>query len=84
MPKDPNGKVLEGLEDFDGGETWMHVAPTKEELERFGVRLGKELDEEEVQGNKEGEKDGMVDYTREGASGVDEKKGIEQSFLDRG
>jgi platelet-activating factor acetylhydrolase len=40
LPRDPLGKVLVGLEGLEmGDEVWMHVAPTKDELERWGVRL---------------------------------------------
>jgi platelet-activating factor acetylhydrolase len=40
LPRDPLGKVLDGLEGLEmGDEVWMHVAPTKEELGRWGVEL---------------------------------------------
>jgi hypothetical protein len=48
--------VLESLEDLElGEEVWMHVAPTKEELLRHGLRLGKELETNRS--------DGMVEVT---------------------
>ncbi|KAH9209412.1 hypothetical protein DL95DRAFT_428188 [Leptodontidium sp. 2 PMI_412] len=41
LPRDPQGNVLEGLEDLElGEEIWMYVAPTKEELERHGLMSG--------------------------------------------
>lgn len=38
IPRDPQGRLLESLDDLQmGEEVWMHVAPTREELERFGL-----------------------------------------------
>lgn len=37
LPKDPNGTPLFGLQDPRQDEIWMHVAPTKDELERNGL-----------------------------------------------
>ncbi|KAH7319099.1 hypothetical protein BKA65DRAFT_609100 [Rhexocercosporidium sp. MPI-PUGE-AT-0058] len=46
LPQDSQGNVLEGLEDLElGEEIWMHVAPTKDELDRHGrLKAGKELE----------------------------------------
>ena len=86
-PRDPNGRVLQGLEDLEPGEeVWMHVAPTKEELARHGLTPRKGLEEHQ--------EDGMVDF--EGKDGTvgdgratkleeeHEHKGLEQKYMERG
>jgi len=75
LPKDMNGKVLEGLEEFvPGEEIWMHVAPTKEELEQHGVKLGKELDDRE--------EDGVVESKGQGGerSSNDNREGAQMTY----
>lgn len=40
LPRDPNGKVIDGLLDpAMGEEIWMHIAPTKDEISRHEVNL---------------------------------------------
>lgn len=82
VPRDPKGKALVGLQDLEeGDEIWMHVAPTKEELERHGLGgMGLEADDS----NEDNDEDGIVDMNgREGKS-KDESPTIEQSFMERG
>lgn len=57
VKRDPNGKPMAGLQDFEkGSEIWMHVAPTGEELEEHGLGgKGLETNEEEAVSG-----DGMV------------------------
>jgi platelet-activating factor acetylhydrolase len=77
LPRDPRGNVLEGLEDLGlGEEIWMHVAPTKEELLRHGLKPSRGL--ETNQSN------GMVEVSgREGRS-RSAHRGIEQKYMERG
>ncbi len=71
LPKDPEGNVLEGLEDlWLGEEIWMHVAPTKEELLRHGLKPSKELETHQS--------DGMVDVTGQEGRRRSDHRGIEQ------
>ncbi len=72
-PKDPSGRVLDGLHDLEvGDEGWMHVAPKRDELARHGPRLGRVLESHQ----------GMVDDTSpRGRRGGDQEKvhrGLEQ------
>ncbi|KAH7371457.1 platelet-activating factor acetylhydrolase, isoform II-domain-containing protein [Cadophora sp. MPI-SDFR-AT-0126] len=77
LPTDPQGNVLEGLEDLQlGEEIWMHVAPTKEELKRHGLTPGKEL--------KNHQSSGMVDVTGQKSRCRDRHRGIEQRYMERG
>jgi platelet-activating factor acetylhydrolase len=80
LPRDPMGNVLEGLEDFEGPgeEIWMHVAPTKEELERHGLSPKKELKDH----GETGMVDSEVDVERE--SDRQRHRGIEQRYMERG
>lgn len=80
LPKDLIGKPLIGLEDFKEGEIWMHVAPTKEELERHSVNLDKAVDK----GTNGGDRDGMVEVTGNEGRTENESKGIEEMYMDRG
>ncbi|CZS95064.1 related to acetylhydrolase [Rhynchosporium graminicola] len=77
LPRDPLGNVLEGLEDLKlGEEIWMHVAPTKEELGKHGLRP-----EEGVEGREES---GMVGVGGEEGRCREQHRGIEQRYMDRG
>lgn len=87
VPVDTRGRVLDDLQNLESGhEIWMHVAPTKEELEQHG--LGPQM------GLNDGgrEQDGMVEFdgkdgTRRNENGEvagHESRGIEQKFMDRG
>ena len=77
LPTDPQGNVLEGLEDLQlGEEIWMHVAPTRDELERHGVTPGKDLENHQDSG--------MVDATGEEGRCRDQHRGIEQRYMERG
>ncbi|KAL3421860.1 platelet-activating factor acetylhydrolase [Phlyctema vagabunda] len=80
VPKDVSGNVLQGLHDFEvhgpSGEIWMHVAPTKDELDRHGLHMSTNL--------KEHEDDGMVEVTGEEGKEDGESRGIEQKVMDRG
>ncbi|KAJ5037229.1 uncharacterized protein L3040_007406 [Drepanopeziza brunnea f. sp. 'multigermtubi'] len=81
LPRDPSGNILEGLEDFEPGEEiWMHVAPTKDELKRYGIAPEKGLQShgEDVHG------DGMVDTTGDEGRAREQHRGIEQKYMDRG
>ena len=75
-PKDPQGNALESLEDLElGEEVWMHVALTKEELLRHGLKLRKERETNRL--------DGMGEVTgQEGRRG--DHRGIEQRYMERG
>jgi len=78
-PKDPDGHRLEGLQDLeDGGEVWMHVTPTKEELEKHGLGgRGLETREEEEEGG-----DGIVDDNVQRKT--DESQGLEERMMEKG
>ncbi|KAE8451342.1 hypothetical protein EG329_003971 [Mollisiaceae sp. DMI_Dod_QoI] len=79
LPTDPQGHVLEGLHDLElGEEIWMHVAPTKEELERHGLEPSKELETHQ--------RSGIVDVNgTEGQRQSDHHhRGIEQRMMERG
>ena len=78
LPRDPRGRVLEGLENLEfGDEIWMHVAPTKDELERHGLRPGKELETDQ--------EEGVVEVTgEEGRQQQGRRRGIEQRYMERG
>jgi platelet-activating factor acetylhydrolase len=77
LPKDPQGHVLEGLEDLElGEEIWMHVAPTKEELLRHGLKPKKELERHQS--------DGMVEVTGQEGRRRSDHRGIEQKYMERG
>jgi len=77
LPTDPQGNVLEGLEDLQlGEEIWMHVAPTRDELERHGVTPEKGLENHQDSG--------MVDATGEEGRCRDQHRGIEQRYMERG
>lgn len=52
----------------------MHVAPTKEELERRGMKLGKELETHQ--------ESGMVEATGEEGRHKDQHRGIEQKYIE--
>ena len=82
IARDPKGKALVGLQDLEGGdEIWMHVAPTKEELERHGLGgLGLEADDS----NDDDDEDGMVDTNGNEGKSRAESPTIEQSFMERG
>jgi len=82
IPRDPKGKALVGLQDLEGGdEIWMHVAPTKEELERHGLGgMGLEANDS----NDDDDKDGMVDTNGNEGMSRDESPTLEQSFMERG
>lgn len=74
--RDPNGNVLDGLEDLRvGEEVWMHVAPTKDELKRHGL---------DMKGGTKEEGGGMVDVTGNEGKGRGESRGIEQRYMERG
>jgi platelet-activating factor acetylhydrolase len=77
LPRDPQGNVLEGLEDLElGEEVWMHVAPTTEELLRHGLKPSRGLETNQS--------DGMAEVTgREGRRRSDHR-GIEQRYMERG
>ena len=76
VPRDPNGHLLDGLEELQiGEETWMHVAPTKDELRRHGV---------EMAGGTKEEGGGVVDVSGKEGKSEGEKPGIEQSYMERG
>lgn len=76
-PKDPNGKVLIGLEDFSvGGEIFMHAAPTTEELKKHGLSPTTELQTHQETGMAN-TKDYDGQRTGSGA-------GIEQIVMDQG
>lgn len=81
LPRDPNGKVLEGLEDLElGQEIWMHVAPTKDELASHGVNLG-----EAVSADCENQSGGVVDTKKDEEHGDNyHHRGIEQRMMERG
>ncbi|KUJ08904.1 uncharacterized protein LY89DRAFT_701741 [Mollisia scopiformis] len=79
LPRDPQGNILEGLEDLElGEEVWMHVAPTKDELARHGLQPSRELETHQ--------EDGMVEAS--GPEGrtehEDHHRGIEQRMMERG
>lgn len=86
LPTDPAGRVMVDLQDLQPGEEiWMHVAPTKEELERHGLKPDQEL--------RENKKDGMVDLQGKDGGGETrdrrdegrrESKGIERRYMERG
>lgn len=77
LPKDPRGRVLEGLEDLElGEEIWMHVTPTKEELLRHGLKPKKELETHQS--------DGMVEVTGQEGRRRSYHRGIEQRYMERG
>lgn len=77
LPTDPQGNILEGLEDLQlGEEIWMHVAPTRDELERHGVTPEKGLENHQDSG--------MVDATGEEGRCRDQHRGIEQRYMERG
>jgi platelet-activating factor acetylhydrolase len=72
LPKDPLGKVLEGLERLEmGEEVWMHVAPTKEELERWGIRLngahGERYSEDLGEGDKKDKERSLEEKEKDGS-----------------
>ncbi|ESZ97347.1 hypothetical protein SBOR_2277 [Sclerotinia borealis F-4128] len=94
VARDPLGHVLFGLEDLEvGEEIWMHVAPTADELKRFGIAGtdGMRSAARERDGN-EGNSDGMVDCVglREGGiqknegGGMAGRRGIEQRIMGKG
>jgi platelet-activating factor acetylhydrolase len=77
LPRDPQGNVLESLEDLEpGDEIWMHVAPTKDELEKHGLEPKKELDNHQ--------NSGMVDVTGDEGRNSGDHRGIEQRYMERG
>jgi platelet-activating factor acetylhydrolase len=77
LPRDPRGNVLEGLEDLElGEEIWMHVAPTKEELLRHGLKPSKELETNQS--------DGMVEVSGQEGRRRSDHRGIEQRYMERG
>jgi len=77
LPRDPRGNVLEGLEDLElGEEIWMHVAPTKEELLRHGLKPSKGLETNQS--------DGMVEVTGQEGRRRSDHRGIEQRYMERG
>lgn len=77
LPTDPQGNILEGLEDLQlGEEIWMHVGPTRDELERHGLTPGKDLENHQ--------NSGMVDVTGEEGRCRDQHRGIEQRYMERG
>jgi platelet-activating factor acetylhydrolase len=80
LPKDPLGHELEGLEELAvGEEVWMHVAPTVEELEEYGIDAkgrGK------LQGAHAG--DGMVEVTGNEGRSRGQRRGVEQRYMERG
>jgi len=76
-PRDPSGKPLVGLEDIAlGNETFMHAAPTTEELRRHGLEPRTEL-----QSHKES---GMADAPANDSEDVGPGGGIEQKMMNRG
>lgn len=76
-PRDPTGKPLVGLEDIPlGNETFMHAAPTPDELKRHGLKLG-----EELQTHRE---TGMADTGGLDGQEVGDGAGIEQRMMGRG
>jgi platelet-activating factor acetylhydrolase len=79
LPRDPQGHVLEGLEDLElGEEVWMHVAPTKDELARHGLKPSKELEEHRDSGMVEAsEPEGRTEEEHH-------HRGIEQRMMERG
>jgi platelet-activating factor acetylhydrolase len=77
LPRDLTGKPLKGLEDLEiGEEVWMHVAPTAEELERWGLEPKRELET-----NRQ---TGMVDVTGQEGRRRGDHRGIEQRYMERG
>jgi platelet-activating factor acetylhydrolase len=77
VPMDPSGKPLFGLEDLGhDDEIWMHVAPTKDELQKHGMQPQKEL---ETHGE-----DGMANVTGREGRPDSEPRGIEEKYMDRG
>jgi platelet-activating factor acetylhydrolase len=77
LPRDSQGNVLERLDNLElGEETWMHVAPTKEELLRHGLKPSKGLETNQS--------DGMVEVTGHEGRRRSEHKGIERKYLERG
>ncbi|KAG9242444.1 platelet-activating factor acetylhydrolase, isoform II-domain-containing protein [Calycina marina] len=83
VPRDPKGKALVGLQDLEGGdEVWMHVAPTKEDLERHGLGgSGLEADSNHADGDGDG--DGIVDTNRTEGMSRSESLTVEQSYMER-
>jgi platelet-activating factor acetylhydrolase len=76
-PRDPRGNVLKGLEDLElGEEIWMHVAPTKEELLRHGLKPSEELETNQS--------DGMVEVSGQEGRTRSDHRGIEQRYMERG
>lgn len=78
LPEDPQGKPLFGLQSIREDEIWMHVAPTKEELESRGLGPYKELETHKKDGVASCEAD-----NQEMPSGHNEG-GIERHYMDRG
>ncbi|TVY51399.1 Platelet-activating factor acetylhydrolase [Lachnellula cervina] len=79
LPKDPMGKVLDGLEDLEvGEEVWMHVAPTKAELDEHGIDAGNTA----LEGASGG--DGMVEVTGQEGMKKGMSRGIEEKYMERG
>ena len=77
VPRDPRGNVLEGLEDLElGEEVWMHVAPTKVELLRHGVKPNKGLETDQS--------DGLVEVTGQEGNSRSDHRGIEERYMERG
>ncbi len=75
-PRDPNGKILDGLEEVEvGQEIWMHVAPTKEEMKRHGLSM---------EGGADEESGGMVDVPENAGKGRTDSRGVEQKYMERG
>ena len=75
--RDPRGNVLKGLQELELGEkVWMHVAPTKEELSRHGLKASKGLETNES--------DGMVEVTGQEGRKRSGHRGIEQKYMERG
>ncbi|KAI9648384.1 hypothetical protein NHQ30_003017 [Ciborinia camelliae] len=95
IARDPQGKILPGLEDLEiGEEVWMHVAPTAEELKRFGIPEGEDGNRSaaEERDRAGGNEDGMVDCEGPGEGGEQRNeggglaghRGIEERMMGRG
>ena len=78
LPRDPTGKPLFGLQSLHEDEIWMHVAPTKEELESKGLGPSRELETHGDDGmaSCESKNQDMPNGHKEG--------GIEKRYMDRG
>ncbi|PQE29984.1 platelet-activating factor acetylhydrolase protein [Rutstroemia sp. NJR-2017a WRK4] len=99
VPRDPKGRPLKSLDDLvRGEETWMHVAPTAEELSRHGLQANEESGAKQrdqknkggMVGEEEGSAGGGGGRERERINSAVERKakegrkGIEERMMERG